>query len=176
MKRVGKILPSSRILAKKIVQPIRWNEVKTISELGPGTGSITRLMKAHLPDSATVILFERDKHMRDNLKLKYPEFLFHSNASYLLKNLNDESVAQLDCIICGLPFFNFSREMKENILNQIVAAIRPGGSLILYQHSLHMRKELAKHFLIEKIDFILYDIPPIFEYICSKKEEEMINS
>ncbi|WP_340387534.1 hypothetical protein [Paenibacillus sp. FSL E2-0151] len=85
-KRVGSVLPSSKYLAKKIVQSVRWDEVRTIAELGPGTGAITRLIRSHLPKSATVFLFERDPKMRSNLKKTYPEFMFHSNALSIKKD------------------------------------------------------------------------------------------
>jgi phospholipid N-methyltransferase len=171
-KRVGSVLPSSKFLANKIVQSVRWDEVKTIAELGPGTGAITRLMKAELPKSATVFLFERDPKMRSNLKKTYPDFMFHSNASFLLKKINQEHVHQLDRIICGLPFFNFSREMKQNILSQMHTALRPGGMLVLYQYSLHMKKRLADLFDIEKIKFVPLSFPPVFVYTCRKKKDE----
>ncbi|MDR6719852.1 methyltransferase domain-containing protein [Paenibacillus sp. 2003] len=171
-KRVGSVLPSSKFLAHKIVQSVRWDEVRTIAELGPGTGAVTRLMRAHLPNSATVFLFERDPKMRSNLKRTYPEFMFHSNASYLLKRINQEHVQQLDSIICGLPFFNFSREMRQNILSQIHTALRPGGTLVLYQYSLHMRKQLAELFEMEKIQFVPFSFPPVFVYVCRKRQDE----
>ncbi|WP_339237622.1 methyltransferase domain-containing protein [Paenibacillus sp. FSL R5-0517] len=171
-KRVGSVLPSSKFLARKIVQSIRWDEVRSIAELGPGTGAVTRLMRAHLPQSATVFLFERDPKMRSNLKRTYPEFMFHSNASYLLKRINQEHVQQLDSIICGLPFFNFSREMRQNILSQIHTALRPGGILVLYQYSLHMKKRLAELFEIEKIQFEPLSFPPAFVYVCRKRQDE----
>lgn len=78
--------------------------------------------------------------MREHLKSIYPECIFHSNASYLLKKLNQEGIRELDCIICGLPFFNFSIEMRDKILHQIVKSLKPGGILVAYQHSLHMKK------------------------------------
>ncbi|WP_339305713.1 methyltransferase domain-containing protein [Paenibacillus sp. FSL R5-0519] len=171
-KRVGSVLPSSKVLARKIVQSIRWDEIRTIAELGPGTGAVTRLMRAHLPNTATVFLFERDPKMRSNLKRTYPEFKFHSNASYLLKRIHQEHVQQLDSIICGLPFFNFSREMRQNILSQIHTALRPGGTLVLYQYSLHMKKQLAELFEMEKIQFEPFNFPPAFVYVCHKKQDE----
>lgn len=171
-KRVGSLLPSSKSLAKKIVQSVRWDEVRTIAELGPGTGAITRLIRSQLPKSATVFLFERDPKMRSNLKKTYPEFMFHSNASYLLKRINQENVHQLDSIICGLPFFNFSREMRQNILSQIHTALRPGGTLVLYQYSLHMSKHLAELFEMEKTQFVPFSFPPVFVYVCRKRQDE----
>lgn len=154
-------MPSSKFLAYKIVQSVRWDEVRTIAELGPGTGSVTRLMRAKLPESSTVFLFERDPKMRSNLKKTYPEFLFHSNASYLLKRIDQEHVHQLDSIICG-----------QNILSQIHTALRPGGMLMLYQYSLHMKKRLAELFDIEKIQFEPFNFPPAFVYTCRKREDQ----
>lgn len=171
-KRVGSLLPSSKFLAHKIVQSVRWDKIRTIAELGPGTGAITRLMRAELPQSATVFLFERDPKMRNNLKKTYPEFIYHSNASYLVKKMHQEHIYQLDSIICGLPFFNFSREMRHNILSQIHTALRSEGTLVLYQYSLHMKKRLAELFEIEKIQFVPFSFPPVFVYVCRKREDE----
>ncbi|WP_438493252.1 class I SAM-dependent methyltransferase [Paenibacillus sp. IHBB 3054] len=168
--RVGSILPSSRFLAAKIVQSVPWNEVKSVAELGSGTGAITRYIKAQLTDSAKVFLFERDKKMRESLKVKYPHFIFHSNASYLVKKINQEGINQLDCIICGLPFFNFTSEMQETILSQIVRSLKPGGVLIAYQYSLQMKKKFTEQLIIEKIEFVPYNFPPTFVYVCRRDE------
>ncbi|WP_044482124.1 class I SAM-dependent methyltransferase [Paenibacillus antibioticophila] len=167
-KRVGSLLPSSRYLATKIVQFVPWDEVKSVAELGSGTGVITQLIKTQLTDSNNVFLFERDKKLRESLKVKYPDYMFHSNASYLIKKMKQENINQLDCIICGLPFFNFSSKMRTHILDQIVKALKPGGILVAYQYSLQMKKKYANHLIIEKIEFIPYSFPPTFVYVCRK--------
>lgn len=171
-KRVGSIFPSSAFLARKIVQSVHWNDVRSIAELGVGTGAITRIMEAHLPSYTTVLLFERDRRMRNALKREYPYFKFHSNASFLVKKMNQEQILQLDCIICGLPFFNFSNTMREHILAQMTQALRPGGRLILYQYSLHMKQTLAGELIIENIQFVPYNFPPVFVYTCRKKDND----
>lgn len=93
--------------------------------------------------------------MREHLKSIYPECIFHSNASYLLKKLNQEGIRELDCIICGLPFFNFSIEMRDKILHQIVKSLKPGGILVAYQHSLHMKKNGLNNYLLRKLNLCL---------------------
>lgn len=170
-KRVGNLLPSSRYLANKIVQSVQWLDVNAVAELGPGTGAITRFITPQLADSTQVLLFERNKKMREYLKTLYPQYIFHSNASYLTKKLNQENIPQLDCIICGLPFFNFSYEMRNNILQQIINSLKPGGVLVAYQHSLHMKRKWAEQLIIEKIEFVPYNFPPAFLYICRKRDE-----
>ncbi|MGG4129240.1 methyltransferase [Paenibacillus illinoisensis] len=171
-KRVGSIFPSSAFLARKIIQSVHWNDVRAIAELGAGTGAITRIMEAHLPSSAAVLLFERDRRMRKALKKDYPHFKLASNASSLVKKMNQEQVLQLDCIISGLPFFNFSKTMREHILAQMTQALRPGGRLVLYQYSLHMKQTLAEELIMENIQFVPYNFPPVFVYTCRKKDND----
>ncbi|MNP16557.1 tRNA (cmo5U34)-methyltransferase [compost metagenome] len=169
--RVGNILPSSHVLANKIVQSVQWDDVNVVAELGAGTGAITRFIKSQLMNSTQLLLFERNKKMRDYLKALYPECIFHSNASCLIKKLNQENISQLDCIICGLPLFNFSNEMRDNIIRQIVESLKPGGVLVAYQHSPHMKKKWAKQLIIEKTEFVPYTFPPTYVYTCRKKNE-----
>ncbi|MGG4141497.1 methyltransferase domain-containing protein [Paenibacillus algorifonticola] len=168
--RVGSVLPSSRFLAAKLVQSIPWNEVKAVAELGSGTGAVTRFMKTQLMDSTKVLLFERDRKMRNKLKKEYPNFVGHSNACYLLKKIKQEEIEQLDCIISGLPFFNFSNEMRERLLDQIMNSLKPGGIFVAYQYSLQMKKHLSDKFIIEKIEFVPFNFPPAFVYTCRRKE------
>jgi phospholipid N-methyltransferase len=174
-KRVGSVLPSSRFLAAKMVQSIPWNEVKAVAELGSGTGAITRFIKTQLTGSTQVLLFEMDKKMRNNLKTDYPDFACHSNACHLVKNMNHEGIDQLDCIISGLPFFNFTSEMRDTLLNQIIKALKPGGTFVAYQYSLQMKKQFAEELIIEKIKFVPFNFPPAFVYTCRKKEGLQMN-
>lgn len=168
--RVGSIIPSSRFLAAKMIQSVPWNEVKAVAELGSGTGAITRLMKAQLNESTKVLLFERDKKMRNNLKTEYPDFVCHANACQLVKKMSQDGIGQLDCIISGLPFFNFTSEMRETLLNQIIEALKPGGMFVAFQYSLQMRKKFAEELIIEKIEFVPFNFPPAFVYTCRKRE------
>nr|WP_145402101.1 methyltransferase domain-containing protein [Paenibacillus xylanexedens] len=168
-KRVGSVIPSSKWLAQKVVHSVAWNEVSSIAELGSGTGAITRLIQHRTADPTKVFLFERDPGMRKRLKSTYPHFQVSSNASYLYKKTTQEALQSVDCIICGLPFFNFSNEMRQRILDQIQLALKPGGTLIVYQFSLQMKRTLNHHFIVEDVAFVPSNFPPAFVYVCRKK-------
>ncbi|AIY08785.1 phospholipid methyltransferase [Paenibacillus polymyxa] len=170
-KRVGSILPSSRFLASKMVQSVPWDDITTIAELGSGTGAITRFIKPQINRSTKVLLFEMDEKMRDDLKTNYPNFSCFPNACHLTKTMNQKGINSLDCIISGLPFFNFKSELRETLLNQINEALKPGGKFIAFQYSLQMKKYLSEKFIIDKIDFVPLNFPPAFVYTCHKKEE-----
>lgn len=168
-KRVGSIIPSSRFLADSMVRQASWPEIEAVAELGSGTGAITRAISTKAKNETKVLLFEMDKSMRNNLRTEYPYFYCYSDASRLLKTMQALHIHQLDCIFSGLPFFNFERELRDTLVKQIYQSLRPGGVLIAFQYSLQMRKHLSEHFDIEKIDFVPFNIPPAFVYVCRKK-------
>lgn len=169
-KQIGSIWPSSRFLAEKMVRHVQWNDVKAIAELGSGTGAITRAITSSVSNGTKVFLFEKDEAMMDMLQAKFPYFTHHSNACKLTAVIKQQGINQIDCVISGLPFFNFTKELRQTLIDQIVCALKPGGYFIAFQYSLQMKEELSKFFVIEKIDFVPFNAPPAFVYVCRKKE------
>ncbi|PWW32695.1 phospholipid N-methyltransferase [Paenibacillus pabuli] len=169
-KNVGSIIPSSRFLASNMVNHAPWLEAKAVAELGSGTGAITRYIYNQVQDSTKVLLFEMDEIMRNNLQRTYPESSCFPNAARLVDSMKLENIQQLDVIFSGLPFFNFEPELRKTLVDQIYKALKPGGLFIAFQYSLQMKKTLAEHFDIEKIDFVPLNFPPAFVYVCRKKE------
>lgn len=168
-KQIGSLWPSSRFLARKMIQQVPWKDVLAIAELGSGTGAITREIKSHISEKAKMFLFEKDKKMKGNLEQDFPEFLCFQNAVHLRNVMKQYGVQQLDCVISGLPFFNFSTELRERLLNQVVDSLKPGGYFIAFQYSLQMKKLLSRQFEIVKIHYIPLNFPPAFVYVCRKR-------
>ncbi|SMG41695.1 Phospholipid N-methyltransferase [Paenibacillus aquistagni] len=172
-KRVGSVTPSSRFLAEKMVRSVPWNKVTALAELGSGTGAITNLIQSRVEGEAKVLLFEMDDRMKNHLQTIYPDFSCHSNALHLTKVMKHKGIQQLDCVISGLPFFNFEDDLRESLINQVNEALKPGGYFIAFQYSLQMKKHLSRKFVIEKIDLVPLNFPPAFVYLCRKKEEDL---
>lgn len=168
-KYVGSMIPSSSFLARKMVAPIQWNHIQSIAELGAGTGAITRYIKPRVTKSTNVLLFEMDAKMRRILQLEFPDFDCHANALNLTGILDQKGIGQLDCMISGLPFFNFSPELRNLLLDQITRSLKPGGLFIAFQYSLQMKKALSDAFEIANIDFTPFNLPPAFVYVCRKR-------
>ncbi|NOU86352.1 methyltransferase domain-containing protein [Paenibacillus sp. LMG 31460] len=170
-KYVGSIIPSSRFLSRKMVNSVAWQDVRTIAELGSGTGAITQVIQSRVLESAKVILFEKDELMNRRLKELYPYYSCYSNACDLRKVMQKEEIAHFDCIISGLPFFNFPEDMRNALVNQIWDTLKPGGIFVAFQYSLQMKKHLSDIFYIESIKFVPLNFPPAFVYVCRKKED-----
>lgn len=166
--QIGSVMPSSRFLAEKMVQNVPWDQVSAVAELGAGTGAITRAINNRLTSKTDVFIFEMDPDMRRRLELQHPGFHYHSDAAKLVKSMHRNGIESLDCIISGLPFFNFDQELRETIMDQAWHALKPGGLFIAFQYSLQMKKMLTQRFQLEHIDFVPLNVPPAFVYTCRK--------
>lgn len=166
---VGSITPSSGYLARAMVRPIDWTAVNHVVELGAGTGPITRELQRASRSSVRITLFEKDPALRRHLATAFPEYRCYPDACRLLETLRKEGNETVDAIVSGLPFFNFSSSLREQLMHQIVSALKPGGLFVAFQYSLQMKKQFAPHFHIDDIRFVPWNVPAAFVYICRNK-------
>src|SRR3954464_10572222 len=65
---VGSVIPSSKVLIDKMLEPVRWDEVKLFVEYGPGVGTFTRRVLERLPAEARLIAIDTNPDFIDYLK------------------------------------------------------------------------------------------------------------
>ncbi|MFD0587368.1 class I SAM-dependent methyltransferase [Paenibacillus sp. GCM10027627] len=171
-RRMGSVTPSSGQLAKKMLEPVAWHRVGSIAELGAGTGAITKHLGAILRPKTKVILFEFDSELRERLTVDYPDYVCFDDACKLSFCLKGEGLDGVDCILSGLPFFNFSPRLREHLLHEVFRSLKPGGLFVAFQYSLQLRSRLHRQFEIERIHFVPFNVPPAFVYVCRKREEQ----
>jgi len=171
--KVGSITPSSRYLAEAMVKHIRWEDTKVLVELGAGTGAFTQLIDERKRAETLALVFEQDPALRKLLIRKYPRLHVKANAVRLLDTLNDFGVGdgEVDAIICGLPFAVFPQTLRDEIMDKVFNALKPGGLFICFQYSLQMKKQLKQRFDVVRVSMIPLNVPPAFVYTCVKKSE-----
>ncbi|MCS7458980.1 phospholipid methyltransferase [Paenibacillus doosanensis] len=168
-KQMGSITPSSKFLARAMVRHIPWHEVSAAAELGAGTGAITEQIQVNLKERTKLLLFEKDGILRDQLAVKYPGAACYADACHIRNAMKSEGIGQLDAIVSGLPFFNFPQGLRDNIMKEVAASLKPGGYFIAFQYSLQMKHKLSGDFDMETIDFVPFNLPPAFVYVCRKR-------
>jgi len=171
-KQIGSITPSSMFLAKKMIEQVNWNQVEYIAELGAGTGAITKYIDAANVEHKKVLLFEKDALLRDQLSIRYPAYSCYADACKITEALRNERIENLDCILSGLPFFNFPQQLRNELMEQIISSLKPGGLFIAFQYSKQMKKQLSDLFEIERVHYVPWNIPPAFVYVCRKERAE----
>ena len=166
--KIGSITPSSRFLKDKMLSGVMWDELDSVVELGAGTGVFTEYVMAHKSPACRFLAIEQDKLMRAQLKSRYPRLALGEQAENLCRIMHEMSLPYADCIISGLPFAVLDHDMRRQILDNVVTALKPGGVFITFQYSLHMKAALEKYFPEVTISFELLNLPPAFIYSCRK--------
>jgi phosphatidylethanolamine/phosphatidyl-N-methylethanolamine N-methyltransferase len=167
---VGSVLPSSRFLSKRMLQPIVFQNAKVIVELGPGTGVFTKeLLKQMHPKCHLVVIELNDAFFNDlQLKLQAPNLhLIHGSATDISTILERLYLPKADVILSSLPLSNFPADLRRTILEEVKSNLQPDGKLIQFQYSRGLKKLYGAHFKQVSIDYTVLNFPPAFIYTCT---------
>jgi phosphatidylethanolamine/phosphatidyl-N-methylethanolamine N-methyltransferase len=174
---VGALSPSSRYLAKAMIQGFQLSSARTVVELGPGTGSFTGPILERIGKGTTFITMELDPHHARCLSRRFRQLIVHNDtAERLPEYLALHGRTDADYIISGIPWANLSIQVQQRIMDSILASISPDGifTTFSYWHARWLpkarlfRRNLQNHFArVETSRVIWCNLPPAFVYRCS---------
>ncbi|SMO72344.1 class I SAM-dependent methyltransferase [Melghirimyces algeriensis] len=165
---IGSVIPSSRFLVRAMLKPVAWEHVRSLVELGAGTGVLTRHFSQRIHPDCLVSVFEQDDELRKALQREFPQYHHYAQAESLRTVLQSQGVHSVDCILSSLPFAVFSARKRNHILKQVHQTLKKEGMFLTYQYSLQLKKELKQWFHVQKITFVPLNIPCAFVYLCKK--------
>lgn len=169
--KVGSLAPSSRFLAKKMLQHIPFDKAKVLVELGPGTGAFTPCLLDKMKSDAVLILIELNEVFYHELlnTIKDPRaMIVHGSATDLPEILKKLNLEKVDCVLSSLPLAIFTPQLAESILQASKDALNDGGLYIQFQYSLQSRKKVHRQFGNLQLAFTPLNFPPAFVYTCTK--------
>lgn len=166
-KEVGSIIPSSRFLAKKMLEAVDFEKAEVIVEIGPGLGCFTEKILQMMNKEAKLIIFEINSDFCRELNKNKDSRLTILNVSaldmaYHLKNI------KADYVISGIPLSTLADESRWVLLKAIKNILKEGGVYIQFQYSLGAYKKLKSIFNTVALKFTLFNAPPAFVYHCVK--------
>jgi phospholipid N-methyltransferase len=170
-RKIGSITPSSSFLTRKMMGGLPWEDMRTVVELGAGTGVFTRYIAERRVAECNVVVFEQSAEMRKSLQARYPCFCYAAKAETLGSTLRRLDLPKADCIISGLPFSIFAESLRSRIMENVYDNLADGGIFVAFQYSPFLYKMLKRYFPSVKTDFVLMNLPPAFVYLCRKQEE-----
>ena len=168
-RQVGSVAPSSRFLARAMLDRVDWVNARSVAELGAGTGVFTREIVKRAHPEAKILVFEVDPALQDLIRAEHPDhpgLRLYGDAQELAAIMKKEGIENLDFVISSLPFTVLPQEVSENILNAVQDALKPGGRFVAYQYSSIMKAKLAARFSDIRTKFVPLNIPPAFVYDC----------
>ena len=167
---VGAVLPSSKYLAKKMVESINFDAAKCIVEYGPGTGVFTELIIEKSSPAATVILFEMNEEFCNLLVKRFGTrpnvHIVNASAVNIGTKLTELGLQYADYIVSGLPFASLPQNIAVNILTATKNCLAPAGQFITFQYSLFKKGMIGRFFSQIEIVREVRNVPPAYVLRC----------
>jgi phospholipid N-methyltransferase len=160
---VGSIIPSSRILISKMLDPVDWANTRLFIEYGPGVGTFTRPILDLLGPDATLMTIDTNADFTAYLKesIDDPRLVaVTGSAAEVEKILADRGLGKADYVLSGLPFSTLPPGVGQAIAKATAAVIRPGGAFLIYQFSPKVRDFIAPFFERIERGFEWVNVPP----------------
>ena len=163
---IGALAPSSRFLAKLLVNDIKPGS--KVIELGAGTGAVTQAILNAGVYAKDLTLIEQNKEFVELLRQQFSEAtVLQANAVSFRRHLAPGSEA-VDFVVSGLPLLLFPARLKARLLAQIFKSLHSDGCLYQFTYggccpiSRKLRRTLALKASL--IGFTPFNVPPAFVY------------
>lgn len=184
---VAAVSPSSRHLARRMIEGLDFSAARVVVEYGPGLGTFTDAIvkeiergasRAGRSDKCRVIAIERNERMAELLRKRHPNVsLHHDDAANVRAICKDEGFDLVDYVVSGLGWPSFSDELRTRILEATAQVLKPGGEFrtfgyhvgLLMRGAWHFRRTVRRLFSDVSISKVVWaNMPPAFVYKCVK--------
>jgi len=173
--QVSTVFQTTKLTAEKLAQPLIQNPTSSVMELGVGAGAVTEVLHRHIIDKTGYIGFEINVDLYEYVKDYYPSFHFvRDSAEHILQHVGEK---KFDLIVSTLPWTLLPDEVRKNIIDGIVGALKPEGEFRTYMASNAIWTPAAKKFqalLNEKFDIKTewqwLNAPPAMVFKAKKKK------
>lgn len=164
-KEIGSITPSSRFLANAMLHTVDWAHARTIVELGPGDGVMTKNILQRLPLDATLTAFETNEVCADVLRtIKDVRFKVTASSAWsIAEHAEPQSV---NAIVSGIPLSNFSHDETRELMRAIKKVLRPNGVYVQFQYLPLRVVDVRAEFPDVHVQWEVRNIPPACVYVA----------
>src|SRR5438270_11981216 len=104
---VGSIIPSSRVLIDKMLDPVDWANTRLFVEYGPGVGTFTKPVLDRLAPDAKLVTIDTNADFTKYLKERIDDprlIAVTGSAADVEKILADRGLGQAGYVLSGLAF------------------------------------------------------------------------
>ena len=161
-RKIGAIVPSSPNLAKAMAQSLPKSPSGIILELGGGTGPVTRALLESGIDTDRLVVIERDFHLYQLLKEKYPKVkIIQGDVLHLTSLLKAQGIANVSGIVSSLPLLAMSKDIQMEIGRQCFAVLPKGAPFIQFTYGFFPPlPKIDSNIHVKREKSILLNVPP----------------
>jgi phospholipid N-methyltransferase len=160
---VGSVIPSSKAVIDRMLEPVDWANCKLFVEYGPGVGTFTEQVLRRMAPDATLIAIDTNSDFTRYLRSKFTDsrlFPVTGSAADVRQIIADCGFEEADYVLSGLPFSTLPAGVGPLIAEETAEALRPGGAFLVYQFSPKVREYLAPNFARIDRAYEWVNIPP----------------
>ena len=161
-KAIGAVSPSSRALARLMVEHADPDPSGYTLELGPGTGVFTQaLIEAGIPPQRIVAVEHNGEFCR-LLAKRFPALnVVQGDAFDLEKTLAAYAGIQFSAALSGLPLLSFPRALRERCIEGVLDRLIPGKGLVQFSYGPNgPMPPIPGRFTATKSKWVLMNLPP----------------
>jgi phospholipid N-methyltransferase len=167
--RVASVLPSSKVLIRRVSNKMDHSAPRVIAEYGPGEGCHTREIVKRMHPESKLMLFELDAALCKHLEKQFandPRVSVHCmDCAELPLVLKEKGMTHCDYVVSGIPFSILEKKKKKEILENThrVLVQEPHAAFIIYQVTNELRtRGHCDHFAHADSEWCLINLPPMF--------------
>ena len=170
---VGSVIPSSRVLIEKMLDPVDWENTRLFVEYGPGVGTFTRPVLDRLSPEGKLVTIDTNAEFTRYLKTSIDDprlIAVNGSAADVEKILAERDLGSADYVLSGLPFSTLPPGVGDAIAEATANVIRPGGAFLVYQFTPKVLDFVKPHFESIKRGFEWINVPPAVLFWAYKGE------
>ena len=161
--------------------PLPLKKARTVVEVGPGTGVMTRALLDRLPYDSNLFAFEINPRFSRHLKrtvLDTRLVLVDSSAENIREEMERLGHLHADAVLSSLALGLMSHWQRHAFLSGVCSLLCEKGAFTQYQyiHSMQMKDGQLKRFDLERMlhryfrsvqrKMIWRNLPPAFVFVC----------
>lgn len=173
----GAFAPSSRYLARLIVETSALQDAREILEIGAGTGVFTAQILRSIKEGSRFFVLEKSPEFAALLRRRFPDLaIIEACASQAGSELARISSGSVDRVVSGLPWASMPPDVQHLLLGEIRSILRPGGVFTTFAYfgphllpaGRSFRNRLETVFpTVRTTPVELRNLPPAFVYRAS---------
>ena len=131
------IVPSSRHLARAMLEPLPLANARVVVELGPGTGAITRALLEFLPRRARLLALELNPRFCHYLERRLPDprlLVINASAETVGGYLDQLGCQRVDAVVSSLGLSFMSDLQRKTILRELLSYLDEKSMFTQYHY------------------------------------------
>lgn len=168
--QISALCPSGRFLCRRCIKYIDFENVRTIVELGAGTGPVTDAIVQRMHPEARFLVIEIDGDFCDVLRQRFPQpnvEILHMGFERLPALLAERGIRGVDYFISGLPTPALGSDALACLLDIVRTYLAPDGAFHQLTHAPFVWKRFYRTVFNDvRFEVEMMNAPPGGVYFC----------